>query len=796
MLVGSFAMFACFFAVLLSVLIPNSRMFMKRHARRHRIAALMYLVWLLFGFTDLYLDVGINQFVFHVVLGCLGVAVTLSAAFDFRFHERVRNRASGTLEKETTVTFSEMIEHSFYQALNLVQISYLHLVSLSPRPAWQNMGLLMCATAPWLLRSHFPVNSFSKNYASVPLSSYSPELILYRIKKWQYVFYKHALLHGVNISAALRAGSSGLSLVDEPLFRLYWLSLNCSYVMEFFLQTLVKKRYMSQSVLLTLQRLLMAVSSVSALFVLLYVRLDVCLISFGLNMVNRGHDFVNTAIVLVLALALDPVWSAIFPYMSTAAGTRFQGGPSCEIFSPQGTDPLRKQGVGVHGRVGLEFDKSIKSYALVCNGGTTCKVDFPGAKAKRKNLALTQRYLAIQLSLPAAADPFGLELTVADAQRTRRRLVISSAFRNIVAHPLHVQLPLGAAYEPHFGDRDIDAERADDDTVVPRGIWLTLCLDMQELVASNFSGINFRALEALSISGTSKEQEEEADIALNEYAANSPSSPAAAISRAQVTQGDAAIDSDGDGELGEEDRPRGQSVETDATSLDNDDLADDDGYQTRTDDDEGNNLSRYTRAPTDADADSSHGGDALSDNDEIFLDGGNDEIGVDDPDASREEDDDLELSAALEPTSTARENRLRDRLVQEREELAQMEARIAAEEDRLLDARRREREADDDSVADLSEHERIAGKESTEERDDLAALSEQVLQTTISDALQNLASSSEDSTNGQRTASIDCASKNNAGNEKEEEEGDLDLVFDPILECYFCPKTNKYYKMK
>lgn len=25
---------------------------------------------------------------------------------------------------------------------------------------------------------------------------------------------------------------------------------------------------------------------------------------------------------------------------------------------------------------------------------------------------------------------------------------------------------------------------------------------------------------------------------------------------------------------------------------------------------------------------------------------------------------------------------------------------------------------------------------------------------------------------------------------------EMDLIFDPILECYFCPKTNKYYKIK
>lgn len=32
--------------------------------------------------------------------------------------------------------------------------------------------------------------------------------------------------------------------------------------------------------------------------------------------------------------------------------------------------------------------------------------------------------------------------------------------------------------------------------------------------------------------------------------------------------------------------------------------------------------------------------------------------------------------------------------------------------------------------------------------------------------------------------------------DEDKEEGDLELIYDPILACYFCPKTNKYYSMK
>ncbi|CAJ1360278.1 unnamed protein product [Effrenium voratum] len=259
--------FGCFFTLLGSVLVRHAEVFVQRHARRHRIAGLCYLAWLVAGFVDLVSPISINRAMYHLVLGVLGVTVTLTAAFDFRFHDRVRNVASGTLEKHATVTFSEMIEHSFYQGLNLAQILMFHALEQRRWTLWQRWAMLALVTAPWLFRSHFPVNSFSKNYHSVPLQKYSVELLLYRIKKWQYVFYKHALLHGLNVSVAL--SPSPIKITSKPLFQLYWLALNTSYVMEFFLQTLVKKGKLSQGSHLWLQRLLMSVSSIAAAYVLL-----------------------------------------------------------------------------------------------------------------------------------------------------------------------------------------------------------------------------------------------------------------------------------------------------------------------------------------------------------------------------------------------------------------------------------------------------------------------------------------------------------------------------------------------
>ena len=88
-----------------------------------------------------------------------------------------------------------------------------------------------------------PVNSFSKNYSGDGGGKGenggtfdSLENFLYRAKKWQYVFYKTCLLHGLNVSAAIGFGRSrsDRSSTSGTFFQLYWLCLNASYVMEFF----------------------------------------------------------------------------------------------------------------------------------------------------------------------------------------------------------------------------------------------------------------------------------------------------------------------------------------------------------------------------------------------------------------------------------------------------------------------------------------------------------------------------------------------------------------------------------
>lgn len=277
-------------------------MFLKWHGRRHATCGLFYLLLLVLGQYALAVDGTFDEFkwfCYDAIVGFLGIVLTLAAAFDFQ-HKNVVNVASGTLDEHATVTFGEMIEHSFYQGLNFAQIMFFHSVTYNT-PFVVRILAVLAVTAPWILRDAFPVNKFSDNYTKTDQKSTTLIRILYRIKKYQYVFYKHFLLHGLNISVAVY----GHEIACNWYFRLYWSLICTSYVMEFFLQTLVKKRYMLQSTMLMLQKLLMTASTIAAVHVLLlYVNVWVSMLSLVLNFVHRKHDMTNVSFIVLLAVGL------------------------------------------------------------------------------------------------------------------------------------------------------------------------------------------------------------------------------------------------------------------------------------------------------------------------------------------------------------------------------------------------------------------------------------------------------------------------------------------------------------
>jgi hypothetical protein len=255
---------AAYFAWVLSVVAPHApRLFAPRFGRGHRLAGAAHLVLLLVGVADLLARVSqasfgasarppldlvalplgrarvSGAFLYDALLGVSGCALTITAASDFGIpRARLRNRASGALDDDQTVTREEIVEHLFYQVLNVTQMVFLRLAPIVAATHGRSgaCASLALATAPWLFRSAFPVNRFSANYrrreplvrvadAGTPMPERSAGTTavssfrvrrLYRLKKAQYVFLKHVLQHGLNVGvvvAAARASSAGVVFV-------------------------------------------------------------------------------------------------------------------------------------------------------------------------------------------------------------------------------------------------------------------------------------------------------------------------------------------------------------------------------------------------------------------------------------------------------------------------------------------------------------------------------------------------------------------------------------------------------
>jgi hypothetical protein len=135
------------------------------------------------------------------------------------------------------------------------------------------------------------------------------------------MFYKHFLFHGLNASLVFRPASSlsvqetapvltMLPFSQTAYFALYWTGLNAAYTLEFFLQSLVKRKHMSQTVMLAFNQVLMIITTVAAVRLLCHVSMGLALFSLATNVLLREllskdlRTYINSAnVVLLLAVA-------------------------------------------------------------------------------------------------------------------------------------------------------------------------------------------------------------------------------------------------------------------------------------------------------------------------------------------------------------------------------------------------------------------------------------------------------------------------------------------------------------
>eukprot|EP00736_Rhodelphis_marinus_P007339 Rmarinus@m.1217 len=153
----------------------------------------------------------------------------------------------------------------------------------------------------------------------------------------------------------------------------------------------------------------------------------------------------------------------------------FQGGPFFEVFSTKGGNPLANWKI-VGDSVKKEYDKDVKGYIFICDGGPNAKMQLP--KNATKGMRLMQRFLILQVYLPHD-KPFTLELHVSDTSKSKRRIIFSSALKEPAVTPLHARVPIN---------------------YVRRGVWINLAFDMPEVVAGCFKGMIFKSVDLLLLS--------------------------------------------------------------------------------------------------------------------------------------------------------------------------------------------------------------------------------------------------------------------------------------------------------
>ncbi|KAI9011203.1 hypothetical protein BC832DRAFT_590446 [Gaertneriomyces semiglobifer] len=155
----------------------------------------------------------------------------------------------------------------------------------------------------------------------------------------------------------------------------------------------------------------------------------------------------------------------------------FQGGPSFEIFSSQGSaSSVLHWKLSSKSFIKRTYDPDLKGYCYSCE--KLGKLSLP--KDDKQSVYLIQPYLCLQVFVPPG-QPFSLELCITDLERNHRRFFLSTAHRDVKVTALHVTLPLSS---------------------LVRGMWLNFCIDLISLVSDNFRGHSFRSLDTLQIGGT------------------------------------------------------------------------------------------------------------------------------------------------------------------------------------------------------------------------------------------------------------------------------------------------------
>ena len=154
----------------------------------------------------------------------------------------------------------------------------------------------------------------------------------------------------------------------------------------------------------------------------------------------------------------------------------YQSGPAVEVLNAKDKSPSLRFSSKVRAQV---FEKAVKGFIL--------SLESPGLKMTlpaddRHSLNLIQPYLVLQVWIDQGQS-FSLELAITDSTNTKRRLMLSSASREMALTPLHARIPNKAML---------------------RGVWMNLSIDLVSFTGRCFHGVTFRSLDAITVTSFCK----------------------------------------------------------------------------------------------------------------------------------------------------------------------------------------------------------------------------------------------------------------------------------------------------
>ncbi len=132
------------------------------------------------------------------------------------------------------------------------------------------------------------------------------------------------------------------------------------------------------------------------------------------------------------------------------------------------------------GKILNEYDQIVKTYVTQLITGGASKMLTP--KSDKESLGIVQSYIVFQIYI-FSLKSFGIEISISDTSKTKRRIMFSTSSKEVIINPLHCRVPLPS---------------------LPMNKWINLSIDVLSFVSECFKSQTFRSIDLISLTGSCK----------------------------------------------------------------------------------------------------------------------------------------------------------------------------------------------------------------------------------------------------------------------------------------------------